>query len=149
MADAIHKVIEGPWDEDCDLPVLVDPGEYEAVYGRHSWRKIFDKDRLIVEFRITEQGPAFGVMLDCFWVVQSTSKRRWTMRKHSNLARDITRLFPWFRKPCKGLQGALEELLKGKLFLVKVVTVTKDHKQRDLDPGYSKIETIVRVQQGE
>jgi hypothetical protein len=144
-----HEVIEGPWNEDCDLPVHIEPGEYEAVSVRHSFRKIFNKHRVVAEFRITEPGPGFGAMLDCYWVVQSTSKGRWTIRKQSKLARDIARLFPWFRRPRIAIQGSLQELLKGKLFLVKVVTVTHDHKQRELEQGYSKIESIVRVLQGD
>ena len=149
MIDPINRVVDGPWNEDCDLPVLIEPGEYEAVYVRHGCRKIFDKYRLIVEFRVTEPGPAFGYMLDCFWVVQMTGKKRWTIRKASKLAKDIVRLFPWFHRPRLAIQGSIKDLLEGKLFLVKVATVTKGHKQRDLDMPYSKIDTIVRILQGD
>lgn len=148
MKSSAQPVIEGPWNEDCDLPVVLEPGEYEACYVRHSCRKIYDKPRIVMAFRITSPGPGFGLLLDRFWVVNETSKGRWTVSKYSNLAKDISRLFPWYRRPCKSIQGALKDLFTGKIFLVEVATVNKDNRQREMEQGYSIIKRIARIVEG-
>lgn len=145
VPSARAKLLTGPWNEDCDLPVLLDEGIYEAVYVRHEYRKIFDKTRLILHFRITEPGQGFRVLLPMYFVVTETSARRWTAHRGSRLARTIARLFPSLRRPCLAIQGALKELLKGKLFLVRVVTVKHDYRQQALECGYSKIDEILKV----
>jgi hypothetical protein len=146
MIDPSARIIEGPWDEDCDLPVLLEPGKYQAVYVRHEFHpKIFDRACVVAEFRIVSLGDGFGCVLNYYWNVIGTGKRRWTCKKHSKLATDIARLYPWFRRPCKALQGTLGDLLSNRIFEVQVETVTTDNRQQPLEVGYSKIDRLMAV----
>ena len=140
-----HEVIEGPWGEDYDLPVVIEPGEYEAVCVNHSYTVMFDKPRVVMRFRITDASIGSNVVMDCYWPVQKSGKGRWTVRKASKLAQDIVRLFPGSVRSAKHIQGALKDLFRGKLCVVEISTVTKNYQQKPLDPGYSKVERIVKV----
>lgn len=132
--------------------LLIDEGTYEVRYLYHETKVIFNTAKVFVNFEIVEPGPYFGKKLFRAFRVSELIGRpgkngRFKLKKRSELLMEILRLFE-----LQGLRPDRISLkpLKNVTIKVKVRTVNKDYKQREL-PGplkYSVVGDFIKIEAG-
>ena len=125
---------------------LIPEGRYRASFVRVDSGIAYGQRRLFGIFRITEEGPHFGVQITRFW---NEPRGRFLPRTH-NLYKDFVALIGK-RPPLRGLKP--EDFLKGCEVLVEVTTVknTNDGRRMVIQPEdcwYSKIARLILTTAG-
>jgi hypothetical protein len=141
---ALHAAVE---DEAAGLSaadiILVPPGSYEAICQRVKKVRCFN-GRMVAEFefRLVGIGPYSGVVLPAYATLDAGRPRR------------ASKLASWKRAIAIYTGGSPSRvtlrMFERFLYRVEVVTVEKDHRQRQLRPRdqYSKVNDVIEVIQG-
>ena len=129
------------------LPPKIPEGVYEGVFVRQEMAVVFKCPKIFIYFRITELGHYHGIELFRAYRVNAKSKPgkspKMTLKPRSELLRMIQRVSgDKIRRDRASLS-----VLRGKILRLKVRTVTKDYRQRDLPEfdHYSVIEDITCI----
>ena len=140
MPDDLEFIVDTKY-----LPPKIPEGSYEGVFVRSELAVIFKCLKLFVYFRITELGEYHGMEFYRAYRVHPGSKSgkssKYVLKPRSELLRTIRRISgEKIRRDRASLSA-----LRGKILRLKVRTVIKDYRQRDLPEHdqYSVIEDIV------
>jgi hypothetical protein len=133
------------------MPPLIKPGEYQVIYLRHETLQIFKTPKVIVHFRITEFGDAFGKgLFRAYRVKRLNSRPRrgggYTIGCRSDLCYTLCSLFPDEPRPTKINLKRLAPLI----LRARVRTVTSDYRQRKLPlpMQYSVVDDLLGIEAG-
>lgn len=127
---------------------LIAPGRYDARLVDTATAVFFfgKSPRVVLWFQVCTMGPAFEAVLPAYYAVASiTGKPRrhghFRIGLKSRLARDLAAMLGR-RPPLDSVP--LEEIVND-LFVVDVVTVETDSRQKDIPTGarYSKVERVL------
>jgi hypothetical protein len=129
------------------LPPKIPEGVYEGVFVRYEMAVVFKCPKIFIYFRVTELGQYHG--LELFRAYRVTTQPRpgksakLILKPRSELLRMIQRLSG---EKVRRDRASLSRL-RGKVLRLKVRTVTKDYRQRDLPEfdQYSVIEDITCI----
>ena len=140
MSDDLEFIVDTKY-----LPPKIPEGSYEGVFVRSELAVVFKCLKLFVYFRITELGEYHGMEFYRAYRVHPGSKSgkspKYVLKPRSELLRTIRRISgEKIRRDRASLSA-----LRGKILRLKVRTVIKDYRQRDLPEHdqYSVIEDIV------
>ena len=133
-----------------DYP-LIPEGDYEAYLDHHETSAMFG-GKVFLWFKIADLSSSHnGIMLFKAYNVKGLKgkpgkNRRFIVGARSNFVKDTRRLFETGRKAI----SISAQDFKGKLFTVRVRTVTRDQNQGEWakENRYSVIEEIVNIQAG-
>lgn len=129
------------------LPPKIPDGVYEAVYLRCESANVFTCSKVFVYFRITELGQYHGQVLYRPYRAHAVSKMgksaKFMLKPRSELLRMLRKIGG---ENIRRDRASLSVLV-GKVLKIKVRTVTKDYRQRDLPEHdqYSVIEDVMSV----
>jgi hypothetical protein len=127
------------------LPPKIPDGIYEGVYTRWDSQVVFKCPKVFVYFRITELGQYHGLELYRPYRAHALSKTgksaKFMLKPRSEFLRMLRRIGG---ENIRRDRASLS-VLAGKVLKLKVRTVTKDYRQRDLPEHdqYSVIEEIM------
>ena len=140
MPDDLEFIVDTKY-----LPPKISEGTYECVFSRWDSKVVFKCPKVFVYFRITQLGPYHGQELfrpyRAHAVSKTTKSAKFMLKPRSELLRMLRRISG---ENLRRDRASLSVLV-GKVLKIKVRTVTKDYRQRDLPEHdqYSVIEDIM------
>jgi hypothetical protein len=129
------------------LPPKIPEGVYEGVFVRQEMAVVFKCPKIFVYFRITELGQYHGFELFRAYRVNAKSKPGKTPQMTLKPRSELLRMIQHVSGEKIRRDRASLSVLRGKILRLKVRTVTKDYRQRDLPEfdHYSVIEDITCI----
>lgn len=127
------------------LPPKIPEGTYEGVYSRCESKVVFKCPKVFVYFRITQLGPYYGQELYRPYRAHTASKTSKSAKLILKPRSELLRMVRKIGGENIRRDRASLSVLSGKVLKLKVRTVTKDYRQRDLSEydQYSVIEDVM------
>ena len=127
---------------------LVPDGEYAAVYVRHETvrlRMFSGAPRIYVHFRLIDPGPYMGTLLWRSYAARLRPDGRAVLTRRGELLRTLLMLSARRVRPDR---VSIRETLRAKVLRVRVRTVTRDRRQREIAPDlrYSVVDEVLRAE---
>lgn len=122
-------------------------GVYEGVFVKHEIATVFKCQKIFVYFRITQLGPYYGLELFRAYRVNTQTRPGKSAKLILKPRSELLRMIQHISGENIRRDRASLSVLKGKILRLKVRTVTKDYRQRDLPEfnQYSVIEDITCI----
>lgn len=129
------------------LPPKIPEGVYEGVFVRHEMAVVFKCPKIFLYFRITELGPYHGVELFRAYRLNDHSRPGKSPKLILKPRSELLRMIQHVSGEKVRRDRASLSVLRGKILRLKVRTVNKDYRQRNLPEfdQYSVIEEITCV----
>lgn len=143
VADFPHGTIKGK------RPALIAPGLYELAFVGHHTATMFGGrvGKLVLSFRVMDQGPHFGTMLARYFNCEVTGKSRqgggFSTSWSSDLVRELGRVGVLPKRCDRISLRSLQQII----VCGRVATVERDYKQRPLAPElrYSVVAELLKA----